>query len=264
MATGVLGFDIGVATLTTHDGDDFPGIQIDAYGEGLSGTVDYEHHSPYGLMSRPLDPDTDAAGNPSPAGACTVLFAKEGGRGHAWALNDPRVIPKIPKLQKGETVIYAGIGQFVRLDKDGAISLFTTDDGTTDGKSVYLQVARDALRFFSPWGTIVFDKTGFHLRTYSGGRIDLGGIGGVPLVSSYATIQAQCVNIEGGMVAIGAQGATTPLALAQPVIDAITALATAVAAGVTVSGGSFNPASAAAIKTAAAAITACLASSSST
>jgi len=105
-AGNFLDFDIGIAVLSTYDGDKFPGIQIDAYGEKKSGVPPYEQHSPSGFLSRPHDPDTDSNGNPTIG--CTVLYALEGGRGHAWVSHDPRVVPILPLLTRGGSVMYGG------------------------------------------------------------------------------------------------------------------------------------------------------------
>jgi hypothetical protein len=229
--TGALNFDIGIATLSVYDHDDFPGVQIDPLGDG--GIQDYEVHSTYGFLAKPLDPATDGAGNPTQG--CTVLYALEGGKGHAWLCSDPRVTPLLPALRPGESLMYAAGGQFIRLhatdgDTPGAITLFTSDDGTVNGQNVYLQVARDALRFVAPWGTITFDASGFHLVTDSGARLDLGAIGGVPLIGSYASLSAGMVDISGSVVAAGADGPAQPLTYATPLIQILAQLITVVSA----------------------------------
>lgn len=217
-----LGFDVGVVVLSAYDDSGFLGIQPDVYGEGASGVHPYEVQSPHGFLGRPLDPDTDGEG--SPTLGCTILYALEGGRGHVWLGSDPRVIPKLPILEKGETLVYASNGHFIRLDKDGAISIFTTEDGTPNGRSVYLQVAPDGLRFFAPWGTLKFDATGFHVVDASGARLDLGGIAGVPVVGSYASLKAGIVSTSGSIIASGGAGATQPLAYATPLVEILTLL----------------------------------------
>lgn len=218
-----LGFDVGISMLSIYDEDGFLGVQVDAYGEEDSGVHPYEAHSPFGLLARPLDPELDAAGQPRSDRACQVLYALEGGRGHAIPLGDPRVILKLPQLEKGETLLYSAFGQFVRLDSRGAITLFTTDDGSVDGASVYFQVAPDGFRWVAPWGMLTFDATGFHVIHASGARIDLGGIYGLPApldqVTSYASFQAGAVSADASAVTLGPGAGHMPLA-AQPPLQA--------------------------------------------
>lgn len=94
-------FDMGVAMLSEVDESGFIGIQVDAYGEERSGVETYETHFPLGMYGRPVDPEKDPNGEPLPASACTTLYAHEGGQGHAWPLQDPRVILKLPKCKEG-------------------------------------------------------------------------------------------------------------------------------------------------------------------
>jgi hypothetical protein len=102
-----LSWDMGLGVLSEVDSDGFVGIQVDAYGEEDSGVETYEAHLPLGLYARPLDPEKDPNGEALPAGSATVLYAHEGGRGHAFPMGDPRAIRKLPKLRKGGAVFYA-------------------------------------------------------------------------------------------------------------------------------------------------------------
>ncbi len=72
-----------------------------------------EQHSPYGFRARPLDPDADGKG-------AQALFAFEGSRGHAIALEDPRVTPLLPEDKKGGSCHYCGHGGFANFDGDDA------------------------------------------------------------------------------------------------------------------------------------------------
>jgi len=116
-----LSFDIGLSKLTTYDDDKFLGVQIDAIGEEKSGVIPYEVHSPHGFYSRCHDGDDD--------GSCNVLFAMEGGRGHAWIQSDPRIIPLLPPINKGGAVVYGG--------KLKAPSFFFID-GDTNSQTFYV------------------------------------------------------------------------------------------------------------------------------
>lgn len=121
-----LSFDIGVAMLTTYDEDGFPVVQVDAFGEENSGVVPYEHHSQFGIISRPHDP-ADGQG-------CQVLYAMEAGRGHAWVLSDPRVIPLLPPIDKGGSCIYGG---------NIKAPAFFNIDGLTNSMMFYVPYALD-------------------------------------------------------------------------------------------------------------------------
>lgn len=234
---GSLAWDIGTAVNFEYDEDGFPTVQIDALGEEKSGVAPYDLHSPHGFLSVPVDPDVDDNGTPTLG--CTTLFAMEGGRGHAWLCADPRVIVKLPTLQKGEALFYNSLGQFIRMDNKGAISLFTTDDGTTDGKSVYLRIAKDSLQFVAPWGVLIFDAAGFRIRHASGARMALGGIGGIPLgLGSYFKAEAAMVDISGQAVAAGPKGAADPLTKSTPLIAFLTQLIEMLATTPAVSPGS--------------------------
>jgi hypothetical protein len=72
---------------------------------------------------------------------------------------------------------------------------------TDDGKTVYLKLGKDALRFVAPWGSLRFDESGFHVKTQWDARLDLGGIGGLPApisdMTSYATLSAKTVKLIG-------------------------------------------------------------------
>ena len=100
---------MGCSVLSEVDADGFVSVQVDPYGEEQSGVASYEAHSPLGLYARPLDPEKDPTGAPIGKDACTVLYAHEGGQGHAWPLNDPRGIAKLPKgiKKKGGTVFFS-------------------------------------------------------------------------------------------------------------------------------------------------------------
>jgi hypothetical protein len=113
---GGLDWDIGTSQFTEYDDDGFLGAQLDVHGEKNPGGPPYEVHSPFGFASRPLDPDDAGKG-------CQTLYAREGGRGHAWFLGDPRVQDKIPALKKGASALYSAFGAFFHLE---------TNDETSD------------------------------------------------------------------------------------------------------------------------------------
>jgi len=105
---------------------------------------------------------------------------------------------RFDNLPNGSVSQSAGQGQArVVTNNDGSISLFTTNDNTKDGKSVYVRVATDAIQFVAPWGTVRFDDTGFHVLHSSGASFDLGGIYGLPTpldaLTSYVKMQAASI-----------------------------------------------------------------------
>lgn len=127
MGAGYLEWDIGVAVFSEYNKDSFPTVQINAYGEQQSGVPPYEQHSPHGMISRPHDPETDGAG--TPIIGCTVLYALDGGQGHAWVQSDPRIIPLLPQIEKGGYCSYGG------LLKNPS---FHNVDGLTGSQTIYV------------------------------------------------------------------------------------------------------------------------------
>lgn len=223
--------DIGAAVWSGYDPDGFLTVQIDAFGEGDSGLQPYELHHPLGFSSRPRDPDTSPDGTPGQA--CRVLYATQGGVGHAWLAYDPRAIPGLPALQKGESMQYGCAGQFIRCHADGSVTIFTTDaGGDPRGRSVYMKVKPDGFVWVAPWGKATFDSTGFHVLTSSGARLDLGAIGGLPspldAIGSYLNMQAGIVNIRGGMISLGDADGAEPAAKAQTLLEDRLLLVTAI------------------------------------
>lgn len=204
-------FQLGCVTYSGRDDDDFIGVQIDAVGDGPA-IAPFQLLHPYGFASRPLDPVTDESGNPLIG--CTALYGQQGNECFAWLADDPRAAPTITALKKGESVQYGPRGQFVRCHEDGSISLFTTDDGTYDGRSVFFRVAPTGFTFSAPWGRITFDDRGFHVLTSAGARIDLGyGDLGLPApldgLTSYAKMTAHMVSLKGTATVLGANAGAT-------------------------------------------------------
>lgn len=89
-------------------------------------------------------------------------------------------------LGPGDTCVYGtgatGLGQarvYVN-GNDGSVTISTTADSqsggaknTDTGVGVYLRIDTDKLQFTAPWGSLVFDRSGFHLKTASGAGFDL-------------------------------------------------------------------------------------------
>ena len=98
------------------DDDGFIGVQPDVYGEG-AGMVPYELHHTFGFASRPRDPDVDGNEVVEPGGACTLMIANEGDKGHAWLCSDPRYVDKSPLVKKGGSAQYGATGTFGSIDQ---------------------------------------------------------------------------------------------------------------------------------------------------
>src|SRR3990167_5738707 len=158
--TGKILAQVGSVTEQTTDGDN----------------VEWWQH--VGWASRPSKPD---AGKKAAQG----LTLSAGDHDVCIASQDVRCLDQYGNLDFGEFCAYAA-GEDAKAQariigkKDGSVTLFTTDDNTKDGKSVYFRVAPDGFMWVAPWGKLVFDATGFHLLHASGASFDLGGIGGGP------------------------------------------------------------------------------------
>jgi hypothetical protein len=212
-----------------HDKDSFIAVIPETFGPSSSlGAMELSH--PYGFASRPVDKDAEG-------GACGAFYFVEGAQGYAWLANDGRIQAKLPEILEGESFQYGVTGNFVRCHKDGRISLFTTDDATVDGRTVALTIGPTGLVFNAPWGNLKFDATGFHVLHSSGARLDLGACGGLPApldgLSSYATISAALLHLEGAATTVGASSPTAePAAKSTQTLVALQSLSTAlIAAG---------------------------------
>ena len=214
-----------------------------------------------GFISRP---PKAAAGR----AACQAVIVESAGRNFCIATRDARGQKLGGNLGHGESCIYAagetGTGQARVLCKgNGRVTMFTTDDNTENGKSVYFSVSPDGMMWVAPWGTIRFDESGFHILHKSGASFSIGGIYGMPApldqISSYARIQAGTVNLKASAQSFGA-GTGDALAGSTAVNSALSAIATALTAIAAQCGPLGNPATAGgAASTAIAAVTAAIA-----
>lgn len=264
MRRGFVGltFDIQQVRGTEYDQNDLLVAQPD--GDGDDPRVGgYELHHPYGFASRA------PAAELSPEGeivrSCSLLVATKGNRTHAWLAGDSRTTALLPPLKLGETVQYGPKGNFVRCHEDGSVSIFTSDDGTVNGKSIYFQVRPDGFTYAAPWGKMTFGPEGFHVLHTSGARIDLGSLSApAPLnaLASYVKIAAAIVQIESTVSAEGtAAGTPEPIAKATSLLSLLTTMQaslTAIGAALTALGngsaGAAIAASAAALVTAGATV----------
>lgn len=206
--------DIGHLGKSVYEEDGTLQAAVDLFGEDASCAPGIAYH-PYGFLGRPKDPDTDPKSGAITNGPRTLYYF-EGSTLHTMPLDDPRVTRNLQRLQKGSSMQYSSGQSRVVCDQNGAVTLYTTDNNGPSGKSVYFRISPTEMRFVSPWGSMVFDATGFHVRDQSGARIDLGAIGGIPSplsqIANYATISAAQVNVVGSLVNLGPKGAKLPIA----------------------------------------------------
>lgn len=117
--------------------DGFTHVQPDAYGETRAGVEGAEQQHSFGFMARPIDPEKDADGGILPEKSCALLFGQDGNSLHAWNGMDPRYIPNIPELRKGENVRYGGnnsVGPaFDHIDENGSRIIYVPVEVGSDG-----------------------------------------------------------------------------------------------------------------------------------
>jgi hypothetical protein len=176
-------------------------------GEAI--TADAMLFNPSGLLSIPLGPGTfDSSGNftasnTSPTATEAVAFVRNS-QYIVLATRDTRTQFTPGNLKPGETSVYAtGSAARTVYKLDGSVTTMTT---TPDGSSqVYFQVSPTAFTFMAPWGKMTFDATGLHFSTTSGATFDMGGLnfGGLPSLSTYATINAGTISLPGSAVMLG-------------------------------------------------------------
>jgi hypothetical protein len=228
-------FELGQIQLTEYDSADVLRSQPDGLGSAPRVASQQTHHLG-GFAHRPSDPDTGPNGELLEGRGGLALIGKDGTDRFVLPLGDPRNLAKLPILKKGESMVYGPAANFARCHANGSVTLFTTTDGTLDGKSVYVQVRPNEILMVAPWGTMTFGDEGFHMLHSSGARMSAGAIGGLPdplgdLIPSYFKIGAASVEIDAALTAIGAAGgASDPAAKATPVIAALTAIGSALTA----------------------------------
>lgn len=165
------------------------------------------------------------ASRPSPATkqieAAQGIAIRGNDRDRVIASRDVRGQQITGNLDEGETCVYAcgadGNAQGrAMFKKDGSVTLYTTDNNAPNGNAVFFRISPKELRFTAPWGTVVFDSTGFHVVDQSGARLDLAGIGGLPAplsaVNSIANLQAAAVTVNGSVVQLGPKASVPVIA----------------------------------------------------
>ena len=204
MPPDCLDLDIQSSVMSSYDADGVLSCSPDAYGE-LDATVEphWSHH-PLGFIGRPLDPALDGKGQADPTQSSMLLVGTYGPNCHAWPLEDVRVMPLIPQLQKGESLQYGPYwGNFSHCRADGTVSMVTTEKPASGGASAqtYLAIGPDgSLEFASKYGRVIFGSSGFHVNHISGARLDMGALSGFPApldaVASHFSVQAGIASID--------------------------------------------------------------------
>jgi len=265
--TNALTWDAYLCRASDIDDDGWLILQPDTYGQ--KGSAYHDYAGPLGFIARPLDPEVDADGHV--VAGCMMLSAWEGGKQYLIPLADSRIVPNLPAVQKGESIMYGFASNFVRCHLDGSVSIFCTSLGATPGGQTIQWKSSPTGRLYSaPWGKETFDNTGYHLRAFSGARLDLGGVAGMPApldaLGSYANLQAAAIRLTATLTSIGPAGvpadavakATPTLIALQTILPVLNLLATPAVSFVAPPGGgpcTPTPALIAAIATAVATLT---------
>lgn len=193
-----------------------------------------------------------------------ILRGVPGCPGLAIGLRNERSSDAYAALAEGDTALHATgpkHGAMVLARENGRVTLLTSDDATIQGRTVFIEVDPVGHRFVGPWGKVTFAQDGFHVRHYTGARIDLGGIGGSALpgplaaLGGYVSLSAPIIRLEGAAIALGGIGVPDNVAKSTPLTEALIALNVALAAiAAALPGLATTPAGATAASTASTAI----------
>jgi hypothetical protein len=145
-------------------------------------------------------------------------------------ISSPSELLLVPNLLPGDRGIVGSAGAFVRIRDSGKIALSTTDNGKTNGNSVFLEVAPDGFRVVTPWGRIILDQWGFRVVLPSGGEINLMTFNGGPVKSAFIA-SADSVELDAQNVSLG-PGPTDNAVKLNPILAIIAALQKPAAVGV--------------------------------
>lgn len=207
-------WDVGIGLVTAYDVDGFSSTQLDVPGEQNAGVAPYENHFPYGIYARPLAPTFDGNGNPDPATANQVLYALEGGKGHAWPLENPLVVQLLPTIQPGETLFYGPKGQIIRTTLDGQMTVWCPAPDGSGQPDFNMSWGSEGVTWVGRWGTFKHDDSGVHFATTAGATIDIGGVSGLPgpmsSVGSSVAVQAGNISLTGNVTIGGGQLGVAP------------------------------------------------------
>lgn len=135
-----------------------------------------------GIAGRPALPTQGKA-------SCQVICLKRSDHDIGFAYRDLRGTKIYGNLAPGETAIYATTGQALEIFKvNGSAHQQTTDDNTETGNVIFAGVSSyyqgadgqphlgGEWRYYAPWGGAWHDPSGYHLRTWHGIEVDIGGL----------------------------------------------------------------------------------------
>jgi hypothetical protein len=200
---------IGLQVLNTFSGDTNNSTQVQL-GDVLSDDAEsqaaqwFQH---VGFASKPSAPIPGTS-------ATETVAVRDTQRDAVVASRDIVSQENASNLSDGETMLYGagsdGTAQGrVIIKQDGSVSLYTTDTNDKSGNGVYLSITPTALEFIAPWGKLIFDATGFHVKTQAGASMDLGALNfpAVPSLSNFARITAGNVTLDSSAVMLGPSAA---------------------------------------------------------
>lgn len=112
---GILELDFGIIADSGFDEDGIPEYGLDHYGPvgQASGAKSVAVH-PWGFDGTPLDPEATSDGTPTKG--CGGLVMDDGDRKNIMALDDPRIIEKLPKVRKGGSRQYCADGNYAMFE----------------------------------------------------------------------------------------------------------------------------------------------------
>lgn len=231
---------IELTTVAGSDVDDDGHARVQAKGLGRAPTTSASHVlQPFGLASRPLDPDVDQDGEPSEG--CLVLHATEGDQSHAQLMGDSRLSERLPPRPKGSAVVYAAVGEapedarktppILMFDssKGGSLILLVPHQGGATSSGVFVGVDVPGAEHVS-----LRHGLGMGLSIVAGGANPVvlnnkAGDGALVLDDAGCTITAAKVAINGALL-LGDPAAAQPLVLGPPMVALLTQLLSIVAA----------------------------------
>jgi hypothetical protein len=151
------------------------------------------------------------------------------------------------------------------LKENGNASLYTSEDGTEDGRPVFFTVAPSGFSWESPYGRGSYTSAGFHIRDHVGASFDLGSLSmpsPLDLASTYVSATAHTINLYGSVINLGPDVMPKdPIVLSTPLIVYLGTLLTAIEGALTAVGAGAlanGPAGAAALASSMSAATASL------